>query len=102
MSGVRRRAGWLAAGLLLLSTVLTAREGAASGPWHWVEPPGPPMMGDPDEPNLHRSSGLRVGGTLILTTESRPMIIGATTLPLPRILILRGLESRTSIRKVRR
>ena len=48
MTKVRRRAGWLVAGMVAVSLVMVPREGAASGPFRWPDPP--PELGEPDTP----------------------------------------------------
>ena len=40
-------AGMLTAAVVMVS-LLTPREGAAMGPYHWLEPPGGNELGDPD------------------------------------------------------
>jgi hypothetical protein len=69
MRTLRRRAGWLAAPLVIAGLLLLPHEGAASGPWKLQEPVNPWYLGDPDTPpNLHRSD-IRVGSWTLLPVQ---------------------------------
>ena len=99
MSRVRRRAGWLTAMLLLLSVVLVPREGAASGPWRWVEPPGPPTMGDPDTPPSARRGGaeLEIGRFVITQPQLGyfcivPRLVGGKSLRINKSSLRRSVR----------